>query len=134
MIPETRYARSGDVHIAYQVSGDGPLDLVLAPGAFSHLVYEWESPEFAHIYQRLSSFTRLIRFDKRGTGMSDRVAGIAGLEERMDGQMAQRAQFSLAPTPARRGGVGGNGRADPSELGHRSGDHSHAPPVRPQPG
>ncbi|MGI8554289.1 MAG: adenylate/guanylate cyclase domain-containing protein [Dehalococcoidia bacterium] len=56
----------------------------MGPGGFSHLVYARESPEFAHVYQRLSSFTRLIRFDKRGTGMSDRTAGIAGLEERMD--------------------------------------------------
>src|SRR5207253_4571505 len=82
--PETRYAKSGDVHIAYQVIGDGPLDLVSVPPMVSHLEYDWEESSFARYIRRLASFSRLIRLDKRGTGLSDRVAGIATLEERMD--------------------------------------------------
>lgn len=81
--PETRYAKSGEVHIAYQIPGSGPLDLVLVPGFVSHLELAWDVPTLAHIFERLGSFARLIRFDKRGTGMSDRVP-IATLEERMD--------------------------------------------------
>lgn len=84
MQPETRYAKSGDVHIAYQVTGTGPLDLVLVPGFVSHLEQGWEEPRFARLLNRLGSFCRLIRFDKRGTGLSDRVAAIPSLEERMD--------------------------------------------------
>ena len=83
MTPETRYAKSGDVHIAYQVTGSGPLDVVLVPGFMSHLEADWESPVRTRVLQRLSSFCRLIRFDKRGTGLSDRVK-IPTLEERMD--------------------------------------------------
>lgn len=83
-IPETRYARSGDCHIAYQVTGEGPIDLVFSQGYVTHLELEWEHPRPAALVQALSSFCRLIRFDKRGTGLSDRVAGIATIEERMD--------------------------------------------------
>ena len=73
MVPETRYARSSDgVHIAYQVLGDSPLDLVLAPGFVSHLEHSWDDPALARFLRRLASFSRLIVFDKRGTGMSDR--------------------------------------------------------------
>jgi pimeloyl-ACP methyl ester carboxylesterase len=79
-----RYARSGDVNIAYQVTGDGPLDLVLVSGFFSHLEIDWELPESAHFLERLGSFARLIRFDKRGTGLSDRSVGIPDFETRMD--------------------------------------------------
>jgi pimeloyl-ACP methyl ester carboxylesterase/class 3 adenylate cyclase len=83
MRPVTRYAKSGDVHIAYQVTGDGPLDLVYVPGFVSHLEADWNSPRRARLIERLSSFSRLIRFDKRGTGLSDRVP-IPTLEQRMD--------------------------------------------------
>src|SRR5215218_79529 len=83
MAPRTRYARNGDVSIAYQVVGDGPIDLVHAPGSFSHLEYAWEEPGYARYLRRLASFSRLILFDKRGTGLSDRSAGIATMEERM---------------------------------------------------
>ncbi|HLX31272.1 MAG TPA: adenylate/guanylate cyclase domain-containing protein [Gaiellaceae bacterium] len=83
-VPEIRYARSGDVSIAYQVVGDGPFDFVWTPGAPSHLDLEWEDPERARFYGALASFSRLIMFDKRGTGLSDRVAGVADLETRMD--------------------------------------------------
>ncbi|MBV9859243.1 MAG: adenylate/guanylate cyclase domain-containing protein [Alphaproteobacteria bacterium] len=82
--PETRYAKSGNLSIAYQVVGGGPLDLVYVPGFVSNLDTVWENPGWAHFFMRLSSFSRLILFDKRGTGVSDRVAGIASLEERMD--------------------------------------------------
>ncbi len=84
MVPETRYARSGDISIAYQVLGDGPLDLVFVHGWVSHLEYAWEQPRLAHFYRRMASFARLIRFDKRGTGLSDRVAELPTLEQRMD--------------------------------------------------
>jgi class 3 adenylate cyclase len=82
--PETRYAKSGDIHIAYQVFGNGPLDLVWVQGAVSNIELQWEFPEFAAFLTRLSAFCRVICFDKRGTGLSDRAAGIAPLEERMD--------------------------------------------------
>jgi pimeloyl-ACP methyl ester carboxylesterase/DNA-binding winged helix-turn-helix (wHTH) protein len=82
--PETHYARSGDVNIAYQVVGDGPLDLVFVMGWVSHLEYFWKEPSFARFLSRLASFSRLILFDKRGTGLSDRVTAMPTLEERMD--------------------------------------------------
>ena len=78
------YARSGDVSVAYQVTGDGPLDLVLVPGFFSHLELDWEHPGSARLFERLGSFVRLIRFDKRGTGLSDRAVGLPDLEARTD--------------------------------------------------
>ena len=82
-VPETRYAKSGSVNIAYQVVGDGPLDLVHVPPFVSNLELQWEDPTERRYFERLASFSRLIMFDKRGTGLSDRVA-IATLEERMD--------------------------------------------------
>ena len=83
-LPKTQYAKSGDLHIAYQVTGQGPLDLVLVPGGMSHLESQWEHPWSAGFLDRLASFSRLILFDKRGTGLSDRVGGIPSLEQRMD--------------------------------------------------
>src|ERR1700758_3398884 len=82
--PETRYARSGNVRIAYQVVGDGPLDLVFVLGFVSNIELFWEMQEWVDIFTRLAAFSRLILFDKRGTGLSDRDVGIATLEERMD--------------------------------------------------
>jgi pimeloyl-ACP methyl ester carboxylesterase/DNA-binding CsgD family transcriptional regulator len=79
-----KYARSGDVNIAYQVVGDGPIDLVLVLGWVSHLAYVWELPAMAAFLNRLASFSRLILFDKRGSGMSDRVHPLPTLEQRMD--------------------------------------------------
>lgn len=86
MRPETRYAKSGDVHVAYQVVGEGAVDLVLVHGWISHLEHQWEDPSLARFLDRLASFSRLILFDKRGTGLSDRVADSAlpTLEQRMD--------------------------------------------------
>jgi pimeloyl-ACP methyl ester carboxylesterase len=84
--PTTRYARSGSVSIAYQVVGDGPRDLVFVSGWVSHLESGWDEPLLARFRRRLASFSRLILFDKRGTGMSDRVpdANLPTLEQRMD--------------------------------------------------
>ncbi len=84
--PETRYATSGDINIAYQVVGSGALDLVFVMGWVSHLEYFWEEPSFARFLTRLASFSRLILFDKRGTGLSDRVPNneLPTLEQRMD--------------------------------------------------
>jgi class 3 adenylate cyclase len=86
MPPETRYAKSGDVNIAYQVVGEGPLDLVYVPGWISNVELMWEEPAHAHLLQRLASFSRLILFDKRGTGLSDPVPldRLPTLEQRMD--------------------------------------------------
>ncbi|MGH7322269.1 MAG: adenylate/guanylate cyclase domain-containing protein [Candidatus Rokuibacteriota bacterium] len=80
----TRYAKSGGIHIAYQMMGAGPLDLVLIPGSITHLEYQWEEPRFTRMLRGLASFSRLICFDKRGTGLSDRVAQLPTLEQRMD--------------------------------------------------
>lgn len=84
--PNTYYATSGDVHIAYQVISQGPIDIVLVPGWLSHVEHQWEEPSLARFLQRLASFSRLIVFDKRGTGLSDRVAesALPTLEQRMD--------------------------------------------------
>ena len=84
--PITRYAKSGEYSIAYQVIGDAPLDLVYVPGFVSHVESSWEDPDYARFLDRLSSFSRLILFDKRGTGLSDRVPVklLPTLEERMD--------------------------------------------------
>ena len=84
MTPRTRYARSGELSIAYQVVGSGDLDLVLAPGFVSNLEWGWQEPTLRRYLERLASFSRLILFDKRGTGLSDPVAGPATLEERVD--------------------------------------------------
>jgi pimeloyl-ACP methyl ester carboxylesterase len=84
--PTTRYAKSGDLNIAFQVVGDGSLDLVFVPGWLSHLELAWEEPSSARLLRRLGSFSRLILFDKRGTGLSDRVPlhELPTLEQRMD--------------------------------------------------
>ena len=76
MTPETRYAKSGDVNIAYQVVGDGPRDLILVPGWLSNVEVFWEVPACARFLRRLASFSRLILFDKRGTGLSDRMVDL----------------------------------------------------------
>src|ERR1700674_2663391 len=84
--PETRYARSGDVRIAYQVVGHGPLDVVFVPGFLSNLEVHWEDPGYSLLLRRLATFARLILLDKRGTGLSDRVDNrdLPSLETRMD--------------------------------------------------
>src|SRR5271167_4689389 len=82
--PKTSYARNGDVNIAYQVMGDGPLDLLFIPPFVSHLDLYWAAPETTAFFSRLASFSRLILFDKRGTGLSDPASSVATLEERME--------------------------------------------------
>ena len=84
MQPQTHYAKSGDVHIAYQVIGKGPIDLVFVPGFVSHVEASWQSTTRAKFFNRLASFSRLILFDKRGTGLSDRSSQLFSLEQRMD--------------------------------------------------
>ncbi len=83
MEPRVRYARSGDVHIAYAVLGDGPIDVVFVPGFISSVDLTFESP-FAPVIERLARIARVIVFDKRGTGMSDRARALPDLETRMD--------------------------------------------------
>lgn len=83
-MPVTRYAKSGEVHIAYQVFGGGTVDLVFVPGFISHIENYWEHPDLARWLRRLATFARVIMFDKRGTGLSDPVAEVPSLELRMD--------------------------------------------------
>ena len=83
-VPQTRYVKSGEVHIAYQVLGSGPVDLVLVPGWVSNIECFWDDPAFARFLETLASFSRLILFDKRGTGLSDRVTHMPALETRID--------------------------------------------------
>jgi class 3 adenylate cyclase len=88
MGPETRYARSGDLHIAYQLVGDGPIDLVYVPSWISQVEHYWEEPMVARYFNRLASFSRLIMFDRRGSGLSDPVPRAPTLEEQMDDVVA----------------------------------------------
>src|SRR5262249_41402336 len=83
MQPTTHYAKSGDIHIAYQMFGEGR-DLVMAPGFVSHIENYWDDPRFARWLNRLGSFCRVVLFDKRGTGLSDRVAHLPPMDERME--------------------------------------------------
>ena len=82
--PATYYVKSAGINIAYQVTGDGPIDLVYVPGWVSNLDLAWGSPRLSHVLRRLGTFSRLIRLDKRGTGLSDRNVGLPTLEERME--------------------------------------------------
>ena len=88
MAPQTRYARSGDIHIAYQVVGEGPIDLVYVPSWISAVEHYWEEPSVARYFRRLASFSRLIMFDRRGSGMSDPLPRAPTLEEQMDDVVA----------------------------------------------
>ena len=84
MTPETSYAKSGGVNVAYQVTGYGDVDLLFVPGWVSHIEHAWEEPSFAPFLERMASFSRLILMDRRGTGLSDPVEHLPTLEERMD--------------------------------------------------
>jgi pimeloyl-ACP methyl ester carboxylesterase len=84
MQPVTQYAKSGDVHIAYQAFGGGPINLVMVPGFVSNVENYWDQPDLARFLNRLGTYARVVTFDKRGTGMSDRVAELPGLDQRMD--------------------------------------------------
>jgi len=96
--PEVRYAKSGNVHIAYQTYGDGPVNLVHTPGSISHLDYYWEEPGLRRYREALGKFAKVASFDKRGTGLSDRDLGVPTFEERMDDIRAvmDAAQFKDA--------------------------------------
>src|SRR6266704_1069581 len=83
-LPVTRYAMSGDVSIAYQTMGDGPIDLIIVPGMVSHVEFMHDGPGYTASLRRLSSFARVVAFDKRGQGLSDRVSDAPSLEQRMD--------------------------------------------------
>jgi pimeloyl-ACP methyl ester carboxylesterase len=83
MQPKTRYARSGELNIAYQVVGDGPVDLVFTFGWASHLDFQWTDPTLTRFLRRLAQFARVIVFDKRGVGLSDPVGRVPTIEERM---------------------------------------------------
>lgn len=84
MLPKTYYAKCGDINIAYQVTGEGPIDVIYVPGWISNLDQAWQYPDYAHVFERLGSFARLIRFDKRGTGLSDRDIEFPTLEQRIE--------------------------------------------------
>ena len=83
-LPETRYVFSGDVSIAYQVMGNGPVDIIVVPGLFSHVEFLHEMPGYTAFMRRLSNYARVVAFDKRGQGLSDRISGVPSLEQRMD--------------------------------------------------
>jgi pimeloyl-ACP methyl ester carboxylesterase len=83
-MPDVRFARSGDVSVAYAINGGGPIDIVYVQGAYTHLEVLWEASLFRRFCERMGEFARVIRFDKRGMGMSDRVPGATTLETRMD--------------------------------------------------
>ena len=83
-LPETHYALSGDVNIAYQVMGAGPVDVVMVPGFVSHVEFMHELVGYTAFLHRLSTFARVVTFDKRGQGLSDRISGAPSLEQRMD--------------------------------------------------
>src|ERR1700730_16904701 len=83
-LPETRYALSGDVNIAYQVMGAGPVDIIMVPGVVSHIEFLHEFVGYTAFLRRLSAFARVVTFDKRGQGLSDRISGAPSLEQRMD--------------------------------------------------
>ena len=84
MVPEVRYARCGDIHIAYMVFGEGAIDLVWMPGFISHVEHWWDDPSQVRLYRRLGRFARVVMFDKRGTGLSDRFSNPPTMEERME--------------------------------------------------
>ena len=84
VLPDTRYAVSGEVNIAYQVMGEGPIDIILVPGIASHVEFLHEFPGYTAFLRRLSSFARVVTFDKRGQGLSDRMSDAPSLEQRID--------------------------------------------------
>lgn len=95
MQPQTKYAKSGDVHIAYQVFGEGAIDLVFLSSWVSQIEQIWAWPAGARFYERLAKFSRVIALDKRGAGLSDRVPGTPTVDERMD-DVSRRSRDSSA--------------------------------------
>src|SRR5580765_2564190 len=90
-LPATRYAASGDVNIAYQTMGTGPVDIIMVPGFISHVEFMHELAGYTAFLRRLATFARVITFDKRGQGLSDRMSGAPSLEQRMDDIGSRRA-------------------------------------------
>ena len=84
VLPTTRYAKSGNVHVAYQAFGEGPIDLVFFPGFVSNIEVYWEEPSFAQWLRKLGRFSRVIMFDKRGTGLSERFERLSTIDQRTD--------------------------------------------------
>jgi pimeloyl-ACP methyl ester carboxylesterase len=84
LLPETRYALSGDVNVAYQTMGAGPVDIIVVPGLASHVEFMHEMPGYTAFHRRLSTFARVVTFDKRGQGLSDRIFDAPSLEQRID--------------------------------------------------
>src|ERR1700679_2407728 len=83
-LPITRYAQSGDVNIAYQTMGEGPIDIIIVPGIVSHVEFVHEFPGYTALLRRLATFARVVTFDKRGQGLSDAISGAPSLEQRVD--------------------------------------------------
>src|SRR5689334_6669437 len=83
-LPETRYTRSGELNVAYQVLGDGPIDLIFVPGMITHLEFMHEIPGYTDFLRRLAAFARVVTFDKSGQGLSDRYLGMPSFEQRVD--------------------------------------------------
>src|SRR6266568_1784927 len=102
MAPPIQYARSGDVNIAYQVTGDGPHDLLMIPGWVAHLGLDWNEPRWVRWFERMTSFARVVRFDKRGTGMSDRTPGVPTPDERMGTRPQHGSRTGRLRSPLRR--------------------------------
>src|SRR6516165_7438375 len=102
MQPEIRYAKSGDVHIAYQVFGANSYDLVYIPGFISNIETYWEWPEFAEWLRRIGTRARVIIFDKRGTGLSDRLGQLPNLDQRMDDARAVGKSHAFAAEKSKR--------------------------------
>src|SRR6476620_10338853 len=87
-LPQTHYAKAEGGNVAFQVVGDGPIDLIMVPGWFSHLDMQWDNPKWRAFIEELASFARVIRYDKRGTGLSDPVDGVPTIESRADDLLA----------------------------------------------
>ena len=126
--PPVLYTRSGDVHLTYQVFGEAELDLVLVQGFASHLDLEWENPAVARFFRGLASFSRLIRFNKRGLGLSDRNVAPAPLEERMDDVRA--VMDAVGSEPAVPMGISEGAPMSIALRGDVSGTHGGARAVR----
>ena len=111
MAPATRYARSGEIHIAYQVVGEGPIDLLFVPSWISQVEHYWEEPVVARYFNRMASFSRLIMFDRRGSGLSDPVLAPPTLEEQMDDVVAVWTELlkTRNPTTMALGGTSAGG-------------------------
>ena len=97
MTPEIRYAKSGDVHIAYQTFGQGAENIVIIPGFISHIEHVWDSPDQSRWLNQLARRTRVTLFDKRGTGLSDRLGQLPNLDQRMDDARAVMNAADIAP-------------------------------------